>query len=129
MMDAQDLNQGNVIANDFIAENLVGGGGNGGGSVNSGNNGGGGGGGGGGGRKNFNNNRNNFGGGNNQVSDAFITSNTTRLKQISDLLQSNHTLFKISYSYEHLKTNRKSKICSTGFLINLELISLFTLIL
>lgn len=93
MMDAQDLNQGNVIPNDFIAENLGGGGGNAGGNNNSGNNNGGGGGGGGG-RKNFNNNRNNFGGGNNQVSDTFITPTTTRLKPISDLLQSNHTLLK-----------------------------------
>ena len=94
-MDAQDLGQGNVIANDFIAENLAGGGGggNGGGNNNSGNNNGGGGGGGG--RKNFNNNRNNFGGGgNNQVSDAFITPTTIRLKPISDSLQSNHTLLK-----------------------------------
>lgn len=87
MMDAQDLGQGSVIPNDFIAENLVGGNDGGGNNNNAG-------GGGGGGRKNFNNNRNNFGGGNNQVSDAFITPITTRLKPISDLLQSNHTLFK-----------------------------------
>lgn len=77
MMDAQDLNQGNVVTNDLNTlnnlNNLGGGGGN---NNNNTNNGGGGsgvgvgGGNGNGGRKNFNNNRN-FGG-NNQVSDVLF---------------------------------------------------------
>lgn len=83
MMEAQDLNQGNVVTDDI--QNLSAGGG-GGGNNNNNNNGGGGGG-----RKNFNRNF----GGNNQVSDEFITSSKTRfnhLKPTYDLLQKNSNI-------------------------------------
>lgn len=100
MMDAQDLNQGNVVTNDIPNLGNLGGN-NGGGNNNNGGGGGGSGGNGGGGRKNFNNNRN-FGGGNNQVSDdIFIIFTKTRfnhLTTISDILQNSKILLKISNS-------------------------------